>query len=65
MDIANLAGIHKYNSLSIFQRVIVLFIERFIIEFNRNKRNWVFVKLLWNNSKLGIEKDRNKGINKP
>ena len=30
MDIINLAGIHKYNAISIFQRVIIV-LRRYII----------------------------------
>lgn len=42
-----------------------MFIGRFITEFNRNKRNWGFAKLQWNSSKLEIERDKNKEINRP
>ena len=39
MDIINLAGIHKYNAVSIFQRVsLVLF--RFIIGLNSSRQSW-------------------------
>lgn len=40
MDIANLAGIHKYNSLSIFQRVY------FFMNLDPSK-NRIIVKKAW------------------
>jgi len=38
LDIINLAGIHKYNALNVFQRVKI-FLFRFTTESNCSKQN--------------------------
>lgn len=63
MDIVNLAGIHKYNALTIFQRVLIVWV-RFTRELRRKRKSWEFAKSPLNSNRLVTRKGKRKRIRK-